>query len=109
DIAEITQSRAQCLDPARAGGSGPEVEVSDARDFCRLLRRRRERPRRRTAEQRDERAPSHSITSSAMASSPEGIVSLSAFAVVALITNSNFVGWRTGRSLGFSPLRMRPA
>jgi len=34
--------------------------VSDARDFCRLLRRRRERPRgRRAAEQRDERAPSN--------------------------------------------------
>src|SRR5262249_3177874 len=31
DIAEITQARAQRLDPARAGGSGPEVEVSDAR------------------------------------------------------------------------------
>jgi hypothetical protein len=36
----------------------------------RLLRARRERPRRRAAEQRDERAPlHHSITSSARASS----------------------------------------
>jgi hypothetical protein len=26
-----------------------------------------------------------------------------------LITKSNFVGWTTGRSAGFSPLRMRPA
>ena len=34
-----------------------------------LLRPRRERPRRRAAEHRDERAPPHSITSSARASS----------------------------------------
>jgi len=26
-----------------------------------------------------------------------------------LMTNSNFVGWTTGRSAGFSPLRIRPA
>jgi len=40
--------------------------MSDARDFCRLLRARRERPRcRRAADERDERAPfHHSITSS---------------------------------------------
>jgi hypothetical protein len=40
----------------------------------RLLRPRRERPRRRAAEQRDEIAPlHHSITSSASASSLSGI------------------------------------
>src|SRR5262245_48308631 len=39
----------------------------------RLLRPRRERPRRRAAEQRDERAALHSITSSARASSIRGI------------------------------------
>jgi hypothetical protein len=32
----------------------------------------------------------------------------SAFAVLRLITRSNFVGCSTGRSAGFSPLRMRP-
>src|SRR5262249_49925862 len=80
----------------------------------RLLRPRRERPRRRrAAEQRDERAAlhlrGHSITSSAMASTPGGIVRPSAFAVLRLITSSNLVGCTTGRSAGFAPLRMRPA
>jgi hypothetical protein len=37
-----------------------------------LLRARRERPRRRAAEQRYELAPFHSITSSARASSVDG-------------------------------------
>ncbi len=37
-----------------------------------LLRARRERPRRRAAEQRDELAPLHSITLSARATSPAG-------------------------------------
>src|SRR5215467_9092129 len=40
---------------------------------CGLLRPRRERPRRRAAEQRDERAPPHSITSSARARTGAGI------------------------------------
>jgi hypothetical protein len=52
---------------------------------------RRERPHRRAAEQRDERAPRHSITSSASASSRSGTSMPSAFAVLRLITNSNFV------------------
>src|SRR5262249_56654865 len=57
------------------------------------LRARRERPRRRAAEQRDERAASHhSITSSARASTVVGISRPSAFAVLRLTTNSYFVG-----------------
>jgi hypothetical protein len=51
----------------------------------------------------------HSITSSASASSFAGISRPSAFAVLKLITSSNLVGCTTGRSAGFSPLRMRPA
>src|SRR5262249_38685544 len=74
----------------------------------RLLRARRERPRRRAAEQRDEVAAVHSITSSAMASTPGGTVRPSVLAVFKLITNSNLVGWTTGKSAGFSPLRIRP-
>src|SRR6516162_7883481 len=74
----------------------------------RLLRARRERPRnRRTTEQRDERAPFHSITSSARASSVGGKSRPSALAVFKLTTSSYFVGACTGRSAGFSPLRMR--
>src|SRR5262249_15317552 len=62
----------------------------------------------RAAEKRDERAAPHSITSSASASNLSGISRPSALAVLGLSTNSNFVGSITGRSLGFSPLRMRP-
>jgi hypothetical protein len=54
---------------------------------------------RATAEDRDELASLHSITSSARASSLGGTVRPRAFAY--------FVGACTGRSAGFSPLRMR--
>src|SRR5262249_7133359 len=73
-----------------------------------LLRARHERPRRRAAEQRDDLAPpDHSITSSARASSVGGTSRPSAFAVLRLMTSSYLVGACTGRSPGFSPLRMR--
>ena len=61
----------------------------------------------RAAQERDELAPLHSITSSAREGS-EGATSMpSAFAVVRLITNSYLVGACTGRSAGFSPRRTR--
>src|SRR5262249_41421165 len=73
-----------------------------------LLRSRRERPsNRRTAEHRYELAPLHSITSSARASNVGGRVRPSDFAVLRLTTSSYLVGACTGRSPGFSPLRMR--
>src|SRR5215831_15067414 len=50
----------------------------------------------------------HSITSSAMASSPGGKLRPNALAVLRLITSSNLVDCMTGRSAGFSPLRIRP-
>src|SRR5262249_26265195 len=68
---------------------------------------RRVRQRCRAAEQRDERAALHSITSSARTRRAVGIVRPSAFAVLRLMANSNFVGCWTGRSAGFSPCRMR--
>src|SRR5262244_481154 len=79
-----------------------------------LLRARSERPRRRrAAEQRDELATfhrcNHSITSSARASSVGGISRPSALTVLRLITNSNLVGCKIGRSAGLAPLRMRAA
>jgi hypothetical protein len=73
-----------------------------------LLRARRERPRNRAAEQRDELATLHSITSSARASSKSGNVMPSAFAALRLMRNSIFVACWTGRFAGFSPLRIRP-
>jgi hypothetical protein len=66
----------------------------------RLLRARGERPRRRTADQRDELAPLHSITSSARASTVGGISRPSALAVFRLISNSYLVGAWTGSSPG---------
>src|SRR5262249_19222961 len=74
-----------------------------------LLRARRERPRRSAAEQRDERAAFHSITSSARASNVGGRSIPSAFAVFRLMTSSNFVGCWTGRSAGLAPFKIRPA
>src|SRR5262245_30586286 len=53
-----------------------------------LLRARRQRPCRRAAEQRDELAAFHSITSSASASSLSGTSRPSALAVLRLMTNS---------------------
>ncbi len=49
----------------------------------------------------------YSITSSARASRVGGTSRPSALAVLRLITSSNLVGACTGRSAGFSPLRMR--
>src|SRR5262249_2535118 len=84
-------------------------QESDApHPLAHYLRARRERPRSRAAEQRYERAPPHhSITSSARASSCGGTSRPSALAVFRLITSSYLVGACTGRSAGFSPLRMR--
>src|SRR5262249_33065664 len=49
----------------------------------------------------------HSITSSARASTLAGSSRPSAFAVLRLTTSSYLVGACTGKSAGFSPLRMR--
>src|SRR5258708_3912498 len=62
---------------------------------------------RRTAEQRDELAPPHSITSSARNSGEVGTTRPSALAVLRLMISSIFVTCCTGRSAGFSPLRIR--
>src|SRR5215469_8457011 len=80
-------------------------EKSDHR-HRRLLRARREWPRRCAAEQRDEGAALHSITSSARASSVGGTSKPKALAVFRLTTNSNLVPCCTGRSAGFAPLRI---
>src|SRR5262249_17844666 len=85
------------------------IQETDARILGRLLlpdggRRCRERPRRRrAAEQRDELASSHSITSSAMARTPGAMVRPRGLAVLRLMTNSNLVDCSTGRSAGFMP------
>src|SRR6516164_4974327 len=83
-------------------------EDADESHALTLLRARRERPCDScTAEQRDELAPFHSITSSARASSVDGTSRPSALAVLRLITRSYLVDACTGSSAGFTPLRMR--
>src|SRR5262249_18735610 len=89
---------------------GRAREHADTPHSLALLRPCRQRPRRRSAaEQRDElAAPDHSITSSARSRSGSGMVSPIDFAVLRLTNSSNLVGCWTGKSAGFSPLRMRP-
>src|SRR5262249_6325725 len=87
---------------------GVRHQDADSLHLVRLLRPRREWPRGgSTAEKRDELAPPHSTTSSAISRKSREIVRPSAFAVLRLMISSNFVGACTGRSAGFSPLRMR--
>src|SRR5262249_32581965 len=92
DIARVPQSQPKChLVPSRFARR-PAAQESN-HWYRRLLRRRCERPRGcRAAEQRDERAAIHSITSSARAMSVGGTVMPSARAVLRLITSSNRVG-----------------
>src|SRR5262249_49551199 len=104
DIAEVAQAVPQSLQ------RWPGL-VRENADFPKATRRLRSGggwPRDgRAAKHRDELASPHSITSSARASSVGGIWMPSALAVLRLITNSYLVGACTGRSAGFSPLRMR--
>src|SRR5262249_52996991 len=80
----------------------------NGRQLSSLLRPGRERPRgSRAAQQRDELAAPHSITSSAVPSRLAGSSIPSALAVLRLITSWNFVGACTGRLAIFSPLRIR--
>src|SRR5262249_12784840 len=86
----------------------PRTAAQDTDNRKLLLRARRERPRCRAAEQRDETAAfHHSITSSARCSNGSGMLRPSAFAVLRLTTSSNLLDSWTGRSPGLAPLRMR--
>ena len=102
EVTEIAQPVTEGVLPGRV------INDADTRNLPRLLRARRKRPRSRAAEQRDELAPLHSITSSASASSLAGISSPSTFAVLMFITRSNLVGCTTGKSAGLAPWRIRP-
>ena len=105
----LIEALPQDRDERRVGGGRAGAKQANDRQ-CPLLRPRRERPRRRAAERNDELAPPHySITSSAMASSDAGTGRPSVLAVVRLMASSNLLDCMTGRSAGFSPLRMRPA
>src|SRR6516225_1418990 len=89
---------------------GKRCEDANAPHPVRPLRPRRERQCcRSSAYKRNELTPPHSITSSAAFNRPFGTLRPSAFAVLRLMTSSNFVPCTTGKSAGFSPLRIRPA
>src|SRR5262245_21526714 len=80
----------------------------NGRQLSSLLRPGRERPRRCSpADQRDEVAPPHSITSSVRASSETGTSRPNAFAVLRLMTSSNLSANCTGRFAGVSPFNTR--
>src|SRR5262249_60379908 len=105
----FAQSLAEYGHESHRVSQGRAAEKADHRHLW-LLTPCSHRPRRsRTAEQHDERTPLHSITSSARASSVEGIWTPSALAVLRLMISSTLVACCTGRSAGFSPLRTRPA
>src|SRR6516165_1981736 len=108
--AERLETLAKCNDPSQHFGIvlGVWMQECDAPHALALLRARRKRPRCRAAEQRDELASLHSITSSALACKVNGTVSPSDLAVLRLMTRSNIVGCTTGRSPGLAPLRIRP-
>src|SRR5262245_16035561 len=107
DITKRLHVGAQRLRESSAGLARKNEKNAEDR-HRRLLRTRRQRPSnsRRAAEQSDELAAVHSITSSAIASSLSGTFRPSALAVRRLITNSNRVGCSTGRSAGFAPLKI---
>src|SRR5262245_35650757 len=103
---EFAQPLHECGEPLALDQGRGGAQESDGRQLAGLLRARRERPRRRAAQQRDERAPFHSITSSASCWRCNGTSRPSALAVCMLMTNSNFVDCSTGRSAGFAPFRI---
>src|SRR5262249_3576774 len=90
-------------------GGRPEAAEEAYHRHRRLLRPRRERPRHCAAEQRDELASFHSITSSARAMKVGGMVRPRAAAALRLMISSNSVASWTGRAAGFTPFRMRAA
>src|SRR5262245_4827589 len=100
DVTGVTQASVKSREKLACQFERCKVEKPDHR-HRRLLRACGESPRnRRAAEQRDELAPPHSITSSARSRNDSGIWRPSALAVVRLTTRSNLVGCSTGISPG---------
>src|SRR5262245_61830069 len=107
DISCGSQPVTECGKTTGESTGGSAVYEGNHR-YCRLLGAHRHRPScHRPAEQRDELAAFHSMTSSARASRVGGTSRPRALAVLRLITSSYLVGCCTGRSAGFSPFRIR--
>src|SRR5262249_12643177 len=109
DPTEVVEPPRECGRPLTFRQRCAVAQEPDNWSLRSLLRPRSERPHHhRAAEQRYELPPlHHSITSSARASTEDGTSSPSAFAVLRLMISSYLVGDCTGRSPGFSPLRIR--
>src|SRR5262249_5284392 len=91
DVATFLQPHPKCGRQMRGWPGRWAAEIPDHR-HRRLRRTRRERPRRRTADERDELATAaHSITSSARPDSGRGTVRRSVLAVFRLMISSIFV------------------
>src|SRR5262249_52021333 len=97
--------RCQSILTFRVLGS-PVHEDADPPHAIWLLRTGRERTSRRAAEQRDELAAFHSITSSARRMNDSGIASPMVFAVLRLMLRSNLIGCSTGSSAGLVPRKI---
>src|SRR5262249_30860702 len=105
DIAHFVETAAECSIEINGNRLRQAAEISDHRDRW-LLRACRQRPHRcRAADERDELAPLHSITSSARSRNDSGMVSPIRFAVFMFTTSSNLTGASTGRSAAFAPPR----
>ena len=94
--------------PSASSGGEIHKGADEAHRLGRLSTRSKRPPHRRAAEHGYELATSfHSITSSASESSIGGTSRPRVLAVLRLIARSYLVGAWTGRSAGFSPLRIR--
>src|SRR5262249_3728023 len=102
-VSEALPERGHELGPFSSEGG---IDEADHR-HRRLLRARRQRPRRRAAKQGDELAAVHSITPTARSSRPIGSSIPNARAALRLTMSENLVGCCTGKSPGLTPLRMR--
>ena len=109
DVARVGQRPEKCGTIWCHGSGRSGVKKPDHRQW--LLRASSQGPcYGRAPDQRDELAsPDHSITSSASNCMELGTVKPSAVAVLRFITSSNLAACITGKSAGFSPLRIRPA
>src|SRR6266446_3117176 len=107
DVAEFAQALAQFC-PQRLSVCIVLKKYANTTHPVRLLRLRPERPCRRAAEQCDEVAPFHSITSSARTKIVSGMVIPRAFAVLRFTTSSNLAERSMGRSAGLVPPKIRP-
>ena len=106
-VTGLGKALSECREQAGVWLRRARMEKSDHGN-ARLLRERRQRPGRRSAEQRDELAAlHHSITSSARRRIEVGISMPIALAVFRFTTISNFVGCSIGKSEGMAPCAIR--